>query len=471
MTKRYTQHASHRQYASLLACVLSCVLALCIAAAPAFADVRNSDRIAGSSIEERGLTTALCPNIEANHALLIDDTGKVYFERGAHDPVKIASITKVMTALVALDYDPSLKMTVTVTPEAAAIGESSAMLIEGDKLDMKNAVTAMMVASGNDAADAIAASVGGAMLKEEGHPGASAEKSVERFVQAMNDKASEMGLEDSIFANPHGLDDGEYAGDFHCTAYDVAAMVQLAMQNDTFRKVVGSETATVKITRDGETVTEELTSTDELLSMYEGTVGVKTGYTDEAGGCFAGANDHDGREYYAIILDSTDEWQRFLDTQDLWNWCYQYLSQYRLANAPESIEATIGENTGSYPLMARVAHLDWMDRSVAATIADPDQAIDVFALEGNISQEAVFNELHGSVHMGDVVGTLTFKQRNNDVATVDLIAAEDLGSPDIFTGIAIWWQRLWGNDTVAENEVLNTTPLLIDKTQTVSPGN
>ena len=471
MIKRFIQHASIQQYASLMACVLSCLFLLCMVASPAFADVRNSDRIAGSSIEERGLTTALCPSIEANHALLIDETGKVYFERGAHDPVKIASITKVMTALVALDYDPNLKMTVTVTPEAAEIGESSAMLMEGDTLDMKNAVTAMMVASGNDAADAIAATVGGAMLKEEGHPGASAEKSVARFVQAMNEKASAMGLEDSVFANPHGLDDGEYAGDFHCTAYDVAAMVQLAMQNENFRSIVGSETAKVKLKRDGETVTEELTSTDELLSTYEGTVGVKTGYTDEAGGCFAGANVHDGREYYAIILDSTDEWQRFLDTQDLWNWCYQYLTNYRLANSVETIEATIGETTASYPLMARVSHLDWMDRSVAATIADPDQTIDVFTLDGNISQEALYAELHGTIHVGDVVGTLTFKQRNNDIVTLDLVAAEEVGPPDPFTGIAIWWQRLWGNDTVASHELVNTTPLLIDKTQTVSAGN
>ena len=447
------------------------LLILLVTASTAFADVRNSDRIAGSSIEERGLTTALCPNIEANHALLIDDTGKVYFERGAHDPVKIASITKVMTALVALDHDPSLKMTVTVTQDAAEIGESSAYLIEGDKLDMKNAITAMMVASGNDAALAIATSVGAEILMDEGHPGASDEKCVERFVQAMNEKASEMGLEDTVFTNPHGLDDGEFAGDLHSTAHDVASEVSLAMQNDTFRSIVGSESATVKLKRDGETVKIDLTSTDELLASYEGTVGVKTGYTDEAGGCFAGANDHEGREYYAIILDSPDEWQRFVDTQDLWNWCYKYRSSYKLANSPESIEVTMGETTGSCPVMARVAHLDWMDKSVAATIADPDQSVEVFALDGNISQDVAFDELHGTVHVGDKVGTITFKQRNEDIATLDLVAAEELGSPDPLTGIAIWWERLWGNDTVAANVVVNTTPLLIDKTQTVSTGN
>ena len=439
--------------------------------ASAWADVRNSDRIAESSIEERGLTTALCPNIEAEHALLIDDTGKIYFERGAHDPVQIASITKVMTALVAMEYNPELDMTITVTAEAAEIGESSAALIEGDTMDLKNALTAMMVASGNDAAESIAASIGSELLKKEGHPGASAEKSVERFIQAMNEKAAAMGLEDSVFTNPHGLDDGEYAGDLHSTCYDVAAEVAEAMKNEEFRKIVGSETATVKVKRDGQTETIELTSTDELLANYEGTVGVKTGYTDLAGGCFAGANDHEGREYYAIVLGSTDEYQRFLDTQDLWNWCYKYRQSYKLANSAESVEVTTENMQGQYPVIARVAHLDWLDKSVTATIADPEQAVEVFALDGNVSQDVTFNEIHGTVHVGDTIGSVTFKQRNQDIATVDLIAAEEVAAPNPFEAIGIWWERLWGNEETADNVVVNTTPLLIDKTQTVAAGN
>ena len=455
-----------------MACALSCALAFTLlASATAFADVRNSDRIAESTIEERGLTTALCPNIEAEHALLIDDQGKVYFERGAHDAVKIASITKVMTAIVALEYDPSLSMTVRVTEEAAEIGESSASLIEGDTLDMKNAITAMMVASGNDAAESIATSVGEAMLKDEGHPGASDERCVERFVQAMNEKAEDMGLEDTVFTNPHGLDDDGFEGNLHSTAYDVAAEVALAMKNDTFRGIVGNDSAVVKVKRDGETLDIELTSTDELLSTYEGTVGVKTGFTAEAGGCFAGANDHDGREYYAIVLGSTDEYQRFLDTMTLWDWCYMYQRDYKLANSPEYVEATIDETPGTYPVIARVSHLDWIDHSIAATIADPDASVEVFALEGNIAQNVVYDEVTGNVHMGDKVGTITFVQHNRDIATLDLVAAEDAPAPDILTGIGIWWERLWGNDSVAPNELVNTTPLLIDKSQTVSPGN
>lgn len=472
MTRSFLQHIRTSRYASPWACVLPCALALLLATSTlAFADVRSSDRIGDSPVDERGLSTALCPNIEANHALLVDETGKVYFERGAHDPVKIASITKVMTALVAIDYNPKLDMTITVTDEAAEIGESSANLVSGDKLDLKNALTAMMVASGNDAAESIAASIGKEMLADEGHPGASDADSVKRFVQAMNDKASEIGLEDTVFANPHGLDDGDYAGDFHSTAYDVAAEVKLVMENETFRKIVGSAEATVKLKRDGKTVSVDLTSTDELLTSFDGTVGVKTGYTDEAGGCFAGANDHDGHEFYAIVLDSPDEYQRFLDTQDLWNWCYKYRTQYKLVNATDTIEATIDQNAQAYPVVARVAHLDWMDVTVPATVADPNAQVDVFALDGNVSQDVAFDEVHGYVHAGDKVGTITFKQRNQDIATLDLVAAQDVGGPGPLDAVAIWWQRLWGDQTVAPNEVLNTTPLLIDKTQTVSAGN
>ena len=472
MINRIASTCGILRYASLLACVsLCCAISLFALSTPALADVRNSDRITESSIEERGLTTALCPNIEANYAILVDANGKVYFERDAHAPVKIASITKVMTALVAMDYDPSMKMTITVSEEAAAIGESSASLVEGDTMDLKNALTAMMVASGNDAAESVATSIGKAMLKDEGHPGASDKKSVERFVQAMNDKAAELGLEDSVFANPHGLDDGEYAGDHHSTAADVAAEVKVAMENETFRSIVGSEEATIKLKRDGETVKVDLTSTDELLSAYEGTVGVKTGFTDEAGGCFAGANDYEGGEYYAIVLDSPDEYQRFLDTQDLWNWCYKYLQDYKLANSPETIEVQMGETTGTYPVIARVAHLDWIDKSVTATISDPEATVNVFSLEGNISQECEFYDVHGTIHAGDVIGRIVFKQRNNEVASTDLIAAENVDAPNPFEAIGIWWERLWGNDAVAKSEVVNTTPLLIDKTQTVTQGN
>lgn len=471
MTSVFTQKSRVTRYASLMACVLACAFVITLVAPRwAFADVRSTDVICGETVEARGFPTGICPSIEANHAILVDDTGKVYFERSAHDPVKIASITKVMTAIVALEYDPTLSLEVYVTAEAAEIGESSAGLAEGDRMTMLNALTAMMVASGNDAAESIATSVGRQMLADEGIAVTDDGQCVQRFVQAMNDKAVAMGLENTYFTNPHGLDDGVYAADMHSTAADVAAEVDYAMGNDVFRAIVRTSSTTVTAHRDSENIEIELTSTDELLDTYAGTVGVKTGTTNEAGACFAGANDHDGHLFYAIVLDSTDEYQRFLDTADLWDWCYSHWVDYPLSHSEETMDAVIGEVQASYPVIARVSHTDWPDQTVAATIADPQAVVHVFALDGNISQVAEFQQLTGNVHVGDTVGTLTFKQRNQVIATVDLVAAEDSWAPDPITGIGIWWQRLWGDDTVAESYLVNQTPTLIDKTQITPAG-
>lgn len=469
MTSTSCKIAGITRYASLMACVLACALTL-VAFAPtsAYADVRNNDIVCGDTVEARGLSTALCPSIEANHAILVDDTGKIYFERSAHDPVKVASITKVMTAIVALEYDPQLLMTVTVTEDAANIGESSALLLAGDAMTMKDALTAMMVASGNDAAESVATAVGASMLADEGMENPSDEQSVQRFVQAMNDKAGAMGLENTYFTNPHGLDDEAFAGDLHSTAYDVYQQVAYAMKIPAFREMVGHSFVTVSVNRDGGNIPLELTSTDEMLEMYEGTVGVKTGFTAQAGGCFAGANDHDGREYYAIVLDSVDEYERFVDTMTLWDWCYSHWVDYPLVHSDVNFEIATDDMQGAYPLVAYVGHADWIDHHVAATFADPQQTVHVFDLDGNISQEAEFKQAYGNVRPGDELGTVVFKQHNNVIAEVPLVAAEDASAPDPFTGIGIWWQRLTGNNTVADSYLVSTTPAMIDKTQTIA---
>ena len=468
MTSFSTTRSTITRYASLLACVLACaLLSLALAAPAALADVRSDDIICGDTAEARGFSSGMCPSLNADYAILIDETGKVYYERNAHSPSQIASCTKIMTAIVAMEYDPDFSMEVVVSEEAAAIGESSAFLQEGDRMTMLEALTAMMVVSGNDAAESIATSVGRAMLAEEGAENPGDGECVQRFVQAMNDKAAQMGLEDTVFTNPHGLDDGDYAGDLHSTAADLAQQTAYAMQNPTFRAIVSTKYTTVNAKRDGETVVLELEGTDELLESYEGTAGVKTGYTDLAGGCFAGAVDRDGREFYSVVMGSSDSWQRFVDTQALWDWCFEHWNDYPLVHSEDMRTAVIDEVEGQYPVVAYVASGDWTDKQVAASIANPDAAVRIFGLDGNISQEAAFDVPGGTIHVGDKVGTITFKQRNEIIATEDLIAVEQLDAPDPLTAIGIWWQRLWGDDTVAPSYIVNETPLLIDKTQTI----
>ena len=114
------------------------------------------------------------------------------------------------------------------------------------------------------------------------------------------------------------------------------------------------------------------------------------------------------------------------------------------------------------------AHDDWIDRTVPATFADPECAVEVFDLNGNVSQTVQFNELHGTVKAGQVVGTVTFKQRNQVIATQDLVACKDVAAPNFFEGIGIAFDRFMrgfsGGDKTATSQLLNTTPLIVDKT-------
>ena len=112
------------------------------------------------------------------------------------------------------------------------------------------------------------------------------------------------------------------------------------------------------------------------------------------------------------------------------------------------------------PVIAAVSHADWIDRTVPATLSDPDAIVEVFDFEGNVSQSLSFNELHGRVNAGDKVGTVVFKQRNQVVAEQDLVACETVDGPNPLDTIAIWWQRLTTGATTADTQVYNVMPVI-----------
>ena len=454
--------AWNKRRASLVACALVFALACGVAVpVPALADVRKADVVYGQTVDARGLSVAQCPNIDAEYALVMDADGTVYFERNATSPTQIASITKVMTAIVALDAVASgavsLDSTVTVSAAAAAVGESSAGLQEGDAMPLEVALKALLVPSGNDAAVAIAETVGG---------------SEDAFVAAMNAKAAELGCTDTVFENPHGLDDGEFAGDQHSCAADVAKMARYAMRNETFRAIVGGGDTGIVVDRaDGTRATIELESTDELMDYYDKAIGIKTGFTALAGPSFAGAASNGEKELYAIVIHSTSETQRFNDAETLFEWVYEHERDYPLANSTQTASMPVGGQTSEVPVVAEVPHADWIDKTVKATLSDPEASVRIFDLNGNVSQSLEFDEVRGDVHAGDKVGTITFKQRNATVATLDLVACEDVAAPDVFQGIGIWWDRLFrglsGQPQTASAVTLNETPLVVDKTAVV----
>ncbi len=217
---------------------MALLLALPLGApARAFADVRGTDEILGASVEARGLPAVACPNVTASFALVMDDEGTVLFSRGALERSHIASITKIMTAIVALDSGVPLDSTVTVSQEAASVGESSASLWAGDTLTLEAALAGLMIPSGNDAAIAIAETLGEGMKTDD------SQTANEAFVAAMNAKAAELGMTETLFSNPHGLDIGAYDNEMYSCARDVALMSAYAMGNETFRSIVSKESA------------------------------------------------------------------------------------------------------------------------------------------------------------------------------------------------------------------------------------
>ena len=290
LSTSFTLHSGLNKHARAIACVLVFVLALTPVAGGvgnAYADVRKADIVMGETVDARGLAVAQCPNIDAERAIVVDTDGTVYFERNADDAACIASVTKIMTGVVALDAVASgltsLDSIITVSADAAAVGESSAGLQEGDTMTLKTALYALLVPSGNDAAIAIAESVGAA-LRSSGT--ASGDSDVKAFVAQMNATAQKLGCTNTVYENPHGLDFDQYNGNLHSTAADQAKVVAYAMTNQTFRSVVGGGSTTITVKRGGSSADVFLETTDGFFDINDDAIGVKTGYTAKAGALF-----------------------------------------------------------------------------------------------------------------------------------------------------------------------------------------
>ncbi|QPA29905.1 D-alanyl-D-alanine carboxypeptidase family protein [Thermaerobacillus caldiproteolyticus] len=227
--------------------------------------------------------------VSAQSAILMEQhSGRVLFEKDAHTKRRIASITKIMTAILAIESG-KMDETVTVSSRAVRAEGSSVYLKEGEKIKLRDLVYGLMLRSGNDAAIAIAEYVGG---------------SVEGFVFLMNQKAAEIGMRDTEFANPHGLDDAE---NHYSTAYDMALLMQYAMQNKEFRKIAG--TKVYRAPNPGEKWDRVWRNKNKLLTkLYEYCTGGKTGYTKRAKRTLVTTASKDGLDLIAVTLDAPDDW-------------------------------------------------------------------------------------------------------------------------------------------------------------------
>ncbi len=219
--------------------------------------------------------------LSAKHAIVMDAaTGKVLYAQGAKERCLIASTTKIMTGLIICE-ECDLSQMVCVPPEAAGIEGSSIYLKAGERILMEDLLYGMMLQSGNDAAAALAIAHSGSM---------------EAFAQRMNERSQELGLHDTHFANPHGLD----AEENYSTAADLARLGAAAMENETFARVVSTRQH-----RFGERV---VINHNKLLWRYEGAEGIKTGFTKKAGRILVSSAMRQGRRLICVTINAPDDW-------------------------------------------------------------------------------------------------------------------------------------------------------------------
>lgn len=380
----------------------------------AVAATRSSDRIDGATFAEMGIPEAAMPDVSMGAGALVTADGRVLWSRRLTSRSAIASLTKIMTAVVAMEHG-DLKDTVTISDGSTSVGESTSFLRPGEKPPLGEVLEGLLVKSGNDAAIAVAEHISGSEAE---------------FVKLMNAKAAELGLDDTRFANSHGLD----AKAHYSTAEDLAVLSRYAMTKPQFRKLVSQKSARIGSGARG----EKIVNTNLLLGNYAGANGVKTGWTNRAGYCVIESASRGGVELYAVVLDTAGEIQRFRDARELLDFGFAHYRPQRVASA--------GTVIGQAPVT------DYLD-VVAPAAVSQDTTVVVFDFAGPISRTVTMTAVKAPVTQGQRIGVVTFSQRNKIIASVPLVSVDAISAPSPLQRIGIAlvraWRRLAGGDLVA----------------------
>ena len=258
------------------------------------------------------------PALSAASAVLLDVRGERFLhEKEADVRRPMASTTKIMTALVVLEQG-DLTATVTVPREAVGVEGSSVYLFEGEQITVKNLLYALLLSSANDAATALAIHVAG---------------SIEAFADLMNQRAAELGLQNTHFTNPHGLYDEAH----YTTARELALITAAALQNPTFADIVATRRHDAK--QNGTDATRLFVNHNRLLHIFEGACGVKTGFTKKSGRCLVSAAERDGLLLVAVTLSAPDDWH---DHTGLLSWGFAGYEGFSPMVAPLSLPVVGG---------------------------------------------------------------------------------------------------------------------------------
>ena len=344
----------------------------------------------------------------ATSAVAVDaGTGRILFSKQPDRKIYPASTTKVLTALLALEH-LELDEVVTVTRNCM-VGESSIYLEDGEKITVEDLLYGLMLKSGNDAAVALAEAVAG---------------SVADFAQLMNERAEELGCENSHFANPHGLPNDDH----YTTAADYAKVVMAASQHEEFMRIIGTQKYTLHIEKtDGTTREYTVTNTNKLLPdsgekfAYEYMLGGKTGYTDAAQNAFVGISEKDGMRVVTVVFGSLQE-EKWLDTQKLADYAFAVYQPLDLTEICEENAFTVHVENANDPQNAELALVVSGDASASPLVSESELS----DIKANFSQYTSVtykdSTVTAPVQQGDIVGQLHFNYEGMEEIVLDLAA-------------------------------------------------
>ncbi len=331
--------------------------------------------------DERPVTSA------ASAVLYEANSGSFLYTKDAYTRRPMASTTKIMTALVALEH-ADLTERVTIPADAVGIEGSSLYLQIGETLTLEQLLYGLLLQSANDAATAIALTVAG---------------SVDGFSALMNEKAAELGLADTHFTNPHGLHNDEH----YTTAHDLACIAAAAMENDIFRTIASTKKYTIPATERSET--RVLVNHNKLLSLDGACVGIKTGFTKKSGRCLVGAAEKNGVRLITVTLNAPSDWN---DHRALFSYGFSQMETRTLAAVGE-LRYTISVVNGECD---RVLCVNREEISVVLPKSAPAPTVNV----------KLPHFTAAPVKEGEVLGTVEYLLDGRVIASASLCAAASI---------------------------------------------
>ena len=323
---------------------------------------------------------------------------------GKNEDVKsaMASTTKIMTTIVILEK-ADLNEKVTVSAKAGGTGGSRLGLKRGDKASVRDLLYGLMLRSGNDAAVALAEHVGG---------------SVKGFAELMNEKAIELGLTNTHFVTPHGLDDANH----YTTALELAKLTDYAMDNETFAKIVGTKSTTICINNQS----RQINNTNELLGVLNGVVGVKTGFTNNAGRCLVTETKRNNMDIITIVLGADTKKDRTKDSVNLIEYTF---SKYKMYNLEEQIikEFNKWKNINEKRILIIKGKTSNPKLALGAIEKATIPICDNDKIEYSIN---ALTEVEAPVEQWNVMGTLTVKLNGEILENIDIVNVNEVQKRD-----------------------------------------